>query len=115
MPKPHRKSKQRKHAVNKARAAKRAAHSKPFPLPLTPEQAQAAAETSVLTGQRAPINPASRPTPAAPKRVPVTRTPPAPSGVYLEGASLTPEQEERARELGYTVNADGRWYRPEGD
>lgn len=51
--------------------------------------------------------------PAAPRRVPVERH--APGGVYLEGRSLTPAQEERARELGYVPDTDGRWYRTEGD
>ena len=90
MPKPHRKSKRRQHAVNQRRKAKHSAHAKPFPEPL---DASVVAENSPRIERQ----------PKAPRR--------APGGVYLEGASLTPEQEDRARELGYVPDGKGRWHR----
>lgn len=106
MPKPHRRSKSRRQAVNRKRKAKRQAlsqpFSQPFPEPLSADEMQSVAATlppQVI--RRAPINPDSHA--------------PAPRGVYLEGNSLTPEQEARARELGYRPDGHGRWYRSAGD
>lgn len=96
MPKPHRRSKRRQQEAKRKRKAKIRAHVQPFPEPV---------DASVLSA------PSERTDsqPAAPRRVPVER---CDMRVYLKGASLTPAQEARARELGFTVNKEGRWHRP---